>query len=87
MTELKPCPFCGGKVDFNYNIELEPDGIICNNCKTVLRFMRVRHKKNDPYGVVMDRMAEIWNRRINETTVIQNGNNNHCIHNVGTLYL
>lgn len=32
-----------------------------------------------------DVLIKRWNRRAWESTVIQNGNNNHCIHNVGTL--
>ena len=32
-----------------------------------------------------EELEKKWNRRACETTVIQNGNNNHCIHNVGTL--
>ena len=64
MSELKPCPLCGGKVDFSYNIEMEPDGIICRQCKTVTRFLGMPTlRKHEPFGVAMDRIAERWNRR------------------------
>lgn len=62
--ELKPCPLCGGKVDFNYNIELEPDGIFCRQCRTLTRFMgKPALKRHEPFGVAMDWIKERWNRR------------------------
>ncbi len=61
--ELKPCPFCGGKADFNYNAELDPDGIRCMKCRVVLRFMRIRHMPKATFGETMVKMAEVWNRR------------------------
>jgi len=64
MTELKNCPFCGNWVSFSFNIDLEPDGIRCAECKTELRFQRIRvMKKDQPFGEVMEQMAEVWNRR------------------------
>lgn len=61
---LEPCPFCGGKVDFSFNIELEPDGIRCGRCKFILRYPRIRITKNtEPFSVVMDKMANEWNKR------------------------
>lgn len=68
MTELKPCPFCGGKVDFNYNGSFEPDGIRCLKCRVILRFMRVRMQKNETFGECQSRMAEVWNRRVTAQT-------------------
>lgn len=62
--KLKPCPFCGGKVDFNYNMNLEPDGIRCMKCRYVLKYMRIRvEKSTEPYRIVMNKMATEWNRR------------------------
>lgn len=63
MTELKPCPFCGGKVKFNHNIELVPDGIYCPACRMLVRYYGIRAKKNEVFGVIMDEIAEAWNRR------------------------
>lgn len=64
MKELKPCPFCGGKVWFNVNIDLEPDGIRCARCKYILRYPSIRvEKSTEPFSVVMDKMANEWNRR------------------------
>ncbi len=63
MRELKPCPFCGEKVRFTYNIEFEPDGIMCATCHTVMRFIRIRAKSGEKFEVAMNKMAEIWNRR------------------------
>lgn len=63
MADLKPCPFCGGKVDFNHNIAGVPDGIRCMGCRTILRYLRIKHQNSKPFGIVMDEMAEAWNRR------------------------
>ena len=63
MTELKPCPHCGGNVWFNHNADLEPDGIVCMQCKTIVRFMRVSVKKHESFETAMNKMADIWNTR------------------------
>lgn len=62
--KLKPCPFCGGKVGFNINMDFEPDGVRCARCKYILRYPNIRVKKStEPFSVVMDKMANEWNRR------------------------
>lgn len=70
--ELKPCPFCGGDVKYNFNIELEPDGIYCLHCHVMLKFPKVISRNCENMGVAMEKMAEVWNRRaekkINELT-------------------
>ena len=61
--KLKPCPFCGGKVGYNYNIELKPDGIHCLNCKMIVRFSGIKMNPKETYGELQARFAEKWNRR------------------------
>ena len=64
MMELKPCPFCGGKVDFNYNVELEPNGIHCIRCHMHAVFYRVKPARpREIYERVLNDYAEAWNRR------------------------
>ena len=63
MITLKPCPFCGRKVDYNYNIDLELDGVHCMACHMIIRFSRVKARPSDKYEVVMEQIAERWNRR------------------------
>ena len=65
MIKLKRCPFCGEKVDFNYNIELEPDGVYCKNCKMLVRWTREQMKPRETFGDVCERLATRWNRRAN----------------------
>lgn len=62
-TDLKPCPFCAGKVKYNYNMDLEPDGITCMRCRYILRFIRDKAKPHEQFGEIMAKMAEVWNRR------------------------
>ena len=64
MEELKPCPFCGGKADFMFNVEMVPHGVWCKQCKIAVKFMRVRAPKpHKPFSIIMGQMAEQWNRR------------------------
>lgn len=65
MTELKPCPFCGYKVQYNYNADFEPAGIVCMNCHTMTKFMRIEVKPSEKFEIAMDKMADTWNRRTN----------------------
>ena len=60
---LKNCPFCGQEPDFTYNLDLVPDGIKCRTCHIVVRYPRIRAKPKDKFEVVMQQMADCWNRR------------------------
>ena len=67
MAELKPCPFCGQKVDYNYDLGLMPIGVYCKNCRIVVRFMGMKKSgKGEVFGDAMKRIAERWNRREGE---------------------
>ena len=64
MVDLKVCPFCGCKVDYAYNLELEPYGVHCPRCHMVVRFSRVKPiQKGEVYERVMSDIATKWNRR------------------------
>lgn len=64
MFELKPCPFCGGKVDYQYDGAFEISGIRCSQCHSMTKFYRIpKPKKSETYGESMDKWAECWNRR------------------------
>lgn len=61
---LKPCPYCGGKVDYHIDASMEPVGVYCAKCHAIIRFTRIRTKGNhESFGVVMGKIAEAWNRR------------------------
>ena len=60
---LKPCPFCGGKVGYAHDIEMIPYGVTCMRCHMVVRFTRIEAKKREPFGIVMDKIANAWNQR------------------------
>ncbi len=63
--ELKPCPFCGGRVIFGHGIDGGVTGIQCCACKSTTKFYaeRFEWKKNEAVGEQMDRWIEAWNRR------------------------
>lgn len=63
MDELKPCPFCGGKVQMANNIDFEPEGVYCPTCHMKVRYTRIAMKNKDTFGDVMERTATAWNRR------------------------
>lgn len=35
MTELKPCPFCGGEAELCVNLEYENAYVACKNCDAI----------------------------------------------------
>ena len=64
MMELKPCPFCGGKVNFAYDMQFLPSGIRCGECHILVRFYRVKPSKpHEPFERELSEYAEAWNRR------------------------
>ena len=68
MIELKPCPHCGKKVDYAYNLDLEPYGIHCANCHMIVRFTRVkRPEKNEIFEHVLTDLAVRWNNRTEDS--------------------
>ena len=67
MIDLKPCPFCGRKATFNYNIEFEPNGIRCDFCHYFITYPRLSVRKGERFEECMNRMAEMWNRRDGDT--------------------
>lgn len=63
MPELKPCPFCGHKPQFNINISGWPVAVFCWRCHAKTEWTNMEDKKTDTAGDVMQRLAERWNRR------------------------
>lgn len=59
MTDLKPCPFCGGSVDFSIN-ERGLHFIRCKRCQLYALFSDVAKQKED--------VTTHWNRRIKHET-------------------
>lgn len=64
VIDLKPCPHCGKKVDYAYNLELIPYGVHCVNCHAVTTYSRVKAKKSDTFEMIMSQIATRWNRRV-----------------------
>ena len=62
-TELKSCPFCGGKVSLNYDLDLTPDSVHCPTCHMVVKFTRIVMENKDTFGDVIERIATAWNHR------------------------
>lgn len=61
MNDLKPCPFCGGKVEYWFDLELNPMGVLCSHCKIAFKMLSLRRAHE--FGSVMEQIAERWNRR------------------------
>ena len=61
--KLKPCPFCGGEVFMSHGIDGSPSGIMCKKCRAFVRWSKIQSKKNEAFGVAMNKYAEAWNRR------------------------
>lgn len=62
MTEikLKPCPFCGGKAEFetNVNVLYKTIWVCCKKCK-----VNTMNFESDLYSCAAEKAAEAWNRR------------------------
>ena len=61
MNELKPCPFCGKRVQLNGNITNEKAPFYffaCHGCGAAVNF---------PRGETAERLLEQWNRRVGES--------------------
>lgn len=57
MTNLKPCPFCGGKARLVY---LEPVScVVCRKCGAVSAMARDSYEVGDG----KEEAVEAWNRR------------------------
>lgn len=63
-NELKPCPFCGGKVDMKINETTLNCSVICERCNVTMKHNFKGNKKLKE--VLHGLMAEEWNRRENE---------------------
>ena len=62
-ADLKPCPFCGGRVRWNFNIEFGINSIMCPGCKAMVQW-RIPEREKDSMGEIMGRWMEKWNRRV-----------------------
>lgn len=57
MTELKPCPFCGGEhISLKRGLSANSHYAICSDCFAA-----------GPMGTKKD-AVELWNRRVNNET-------------------
>lgn len=63
MPELKPCPLCGGDVQFMHNKMMELTGVYCARCHAMTKFTNLEQKPKEKNGDFAARIAERWNRR------------------------
>ena len=83
--KLKPCPFCGGKVE----LELVDDEfymVCCENCSSATSFGKT-YKDGTARDATRAETVKAWNKRTTEIIINQNGNNCTNIGRVGTLKL
>ena len=68
MTELKPCPFCGGKAKYiergNEDIGLKETVIHCTVCNTRQAHKWLRYQYD--FELVRTKTIEAWNRRADD---------------------
>ena len=70
MSELKPCPFCGGEAEIkNTRVGRPYFAVVCSNCRASTRIVRsITWKKreelyNHTMGLIKDAAIDAWNRR------------------------
>lgn len=65
MIDLKECPLCGNKVDYAYDLDLEPYAIHCHSCHMLVKFTQVKPLRNhEPFERIMSDIAYRWNKRV-----------------------
>jgi Lar family restriction alleviation protein len=57
MEELKPCPYCGGKAEYDNCDNGTGQWIECDDCGAMLKV---------PYSTSYERLFSMWNRRVVE---------------------
>ena len=68
MSELKPCPFCGGEAEKRYGHDIDNNisyAVICSVCHTGIFKANTGQNEWDAYGS-MHEAIEAWNRRAKE---------------------
>ena len=61
--ELKPCPFCGGYVQFVRGDPIEGiTGIFCHGCRAMTRWA-IEMGPRETYGENARKWTEKWNQR------------------------
>ena len=70
MTELKPCPFCGGKAETNFTAQFWYFTVRCESCDAgitkTIKPMEIIGTKAVTFEMVRNAMktaGEAWNRR------------------------
>lgn len=62
--ELKPCPFCGEKVQICYGTDYTVSGIRCGNCGVIAQWPWIKiGRSNKTFGELTKPCIEAWNRR------------------------
>ena len=61
MSELKPCPFCGGNAAMKINDCTLNCVAVCAKCNVIMKRNFKGHKKLQ--DILAELMAEEWNRR------------------------
>lgn len=62
MTELKPCPFCGGEARFVADYDVEQ--VYCVRCGATVEYLRDYYDEGDLDGT---HVIPMWNRRVSLT--------------------
>ena len=60
MSELKPCPFCGGAGSLKTMVSTKSIFAICLACGAIGPFIRYKHRATDED---IAKAIEAWNRR------------------------
>lgn len=73
MSELKPCPFCGGKDIYEtytqeYGLSIKNPKIFCNSCKAIFAVEDDSPYLNceEDYAYRKKRTKDAWNKRVEE---------------------
>lgn len=72
MSELKPCPFCGGKAHSNVTIASIKElniAVFCKNCGVIIqRDVKLLDMNFQDIITVIENSTNAWNRRTSNAT-------------------
>ena len=65
IKPLSPCPHCGGRINYVYDVLMIPYGVVCNQFHMIVKYTRIKPPQSrETFERVLGEIADKWNERI-----------------------